>query len=99
MFVGVEIDPGKLEGLPLEMVLRVLPSGKYAFFTPKGKEIHGWEKAFYQEWLPKSGYRLAVFHEYSFQIQAYEERRFKGTGELLEASEIDVYIPIEKSPG
>jgi len=39
---------------------------------------------------------LAARGGYHFQIQAYEEGRFKGLGDLLEESEIDVYIPVEK---
>jgi len=94
LFVGVEV--AQLEEMPLELVGKVLPAGTYAHLTPKGREITTWERAFYDEWLPGSGYELAARGGYHFQIQAYEEGRFKGLGDLIEESEIDVYIPVEK---
>ena len=40
---------------------------------------------------------MAVIHDYSFQIQAYEQGRFKGAGKQLAESEIDVYVPVVKA--
>ncbi|MGD2157252.1 MAG: GyrI-like domain-containing protein [Anaerolineales bacterium] len=97
IFVGAEIDPGQLTDLPLEMVVRVLPASTYASFTVKGENITKWEDKFYKEWLPVSGYQLAYFNDYNLQIQAYEAGRFKGLGDLIEQSEVDVLIPIEKT--
>jgi AraC family transcriptional regulator len=94
VFVGVEVD--RLDEMPLEVVGKVLPAGTYAHLTPRGKEITTWERTFYDEWLPGSGYRLRAFDDYHFQIQAYEEGRFHGLGDLLEESEIDIYVPVEK---
>ena len=91
-FVGVEVD--HLEEVPLELFGKVLPAGTYAYFTPKGKEITTWEDDFYKGWLIKSGYQLSAVGNYSFQVQCYEDDRFKGV-DNLEESEIDVYIPIE----
>jgi len=95
VFVGVEVD--QLDDMPLELVGKVLPAGTYAHTMPKGQEITTWEDYVYNEWLPESGYQLACFGDYHFQIQRYEEGRFKGLGELLKESEIDVYVPITKS--
>jgi AraC family transcriptional regulator len=95
VFVGVEVE--QIADLPLELVSTVLPASTYAHLTPKGREITTWEGYVYNEWLPKSGYQLASLHDYHFQIQAYEEGRFKGLGELLEESEMNVYIPITQS--
>lgn len=95
VYVGVEVEG--LEELPLELVFKVLPASTYAKLTPKGKRITTWENGFYQGWLPKSGYQLASYHDYHFQIQAYEDGRFKGLGEQLEESEIDVYVPVTQA--
>jgi predicted transcriptional regulator YdeE len=96
IYVGAEIDPDQLADLPLEMVVRVLPGGSYASFTVKGEKITTWEDEFYKNWLPESGYQLKSYHDYNFQIQAYEAGRFKGLGDLLEESEIDILIPIHR---
>lgn len=95
LFVGVEVD--QFDGMPLELVGKVLPASTYAHLTPKGQDITTWESAFYDDWLPGSGFQLLAYGDYHFQIQAYEEGRFKGLGEMLEESEIDVYIPVEKA--
>lgn len=95
VFVGVEVD--HLDDLPLVLVGKVLPAGTYAHIMPRGKEITTWERAFYKDWLPGSGYRVQAHNDYQFQIQAYEDGRFHGLGEMLEESEIDVYIPVEKA--
>ena len=94
VFVGVEVKG--LDEVPLELVSKVLPASTYALFTPAGKEITTWENTVYNEWLPESGFELASFHDCHFQIQCYEEGRFKGLGELLEESEIDVYVSLSQ---
>ena len=94
VFVGVEVE--RLDGMPLELVGKVLPAGTHAHITPRGKEISTWEHTFYEEWLSGSGYRVQAHDDYQFQIQAYEEGRFHGLGDKLEESEIDVYVPVEK---
>jgi hypothetical protein len=52
---------------------------------------------FYNEWLPESGYRCAKFDGYSYQVQAYENGRFKGISqnEIIN-SEIDVIVPLDR---
>jgi len=92
IFVGVEVE--QLEEVPLELFGKILPAGTYAYFTLKGKEITSWEDDFYKGWLTKSGYQLSAVGNYSFQVQCYDEDRFRGV-DNLEESEIDIYIPIE----
>ena len=91
-------EAAALDDLPLEFVVRFLPGGTFALLTAKGPEITSWEGDFYGQWLPSSGYQLAAFRDLNFQIQAYEAGRFKGAGDQLQESELDVYVPIEKNP-
>lgn len=87
VFVGIEVN--KIDDLPLEMFVKVLPPSKYAVFTIKGKEItSNWPDMIYKEWLPKSGYEEA----HRFTIEHYDER-FKGTDNP--ESELDIYVPIK----
>lgn len=89
VFVGVEVD--KIEDIPLEMFVKVLPPSKYAIFTLKGKEItSNWSDEIYKKWLPKSGYEEAQ----KFTIEYYDDKRFKGM-DKLEESELDIYVPIK----
>ena len=96
VFVGVEIK-NIIEALPLQLVARRLPGGACAEFTVKGEEIQKWEDLFYHKWLPESGYRCAKFDGYSYQIQAYENGRFKGINqdEIIN-SEIDIVVPLDR---
>jgi predicted transcriptional regulator YdeE len=72
----------------------VLPGGVFAHAVPRGKQITTWEKTLYDEWLPETWYKRVPIGDHHFQLQVYEEGRFKGVGDLLEESEIDVYVPI-----
>ena len=96
IFVGVEVENIN-EALPLQLVAKRLPGGSCAEFTVKGKDIQKWEDLFYHKWLPESGFSCTKFDGYSYQIQVYENGRFKGVNddELL-GSEIDVIIPINR---
>jgi AraC family transcriptional regulator len=88
IFVGFETE--KVEGIPLELLVRVLPPTKYAVFTIQGKAIiSDWSRDIYHEWLPKSGYEGS--YKYMFQ---YYDKRFKGLNRI-EESEIDLYIPVK----
>lgn len=87
IFVGLEIK--KAAGIPVELLVKVLPPTRYAVFTLKGAEIPSdWPQMIYQEWLPTSGYQEAF--PYNFQLY---DHRFKGL-ENVEESVIDVYVPI-----
>jgi hypothetical protein len=84
--------------MPLELVGKVLPATAYARAAPRGEQITTWENELYNNWLPTSGYELIPLGDCRFQIQAYEEGRFKGVGDLLAESETDVYVPIAEVP-
>jgi AraC family transcriptional regulator len=87
VFVGVPVD--ELDGLPVELVVKVLPPVRYAVFTLRGTIITSdWGKDIYQEWLPQSGYREA----YPYNFQYYDER-FKGMDRVAE-SVLDIYVPV-----
>ena len=88
VFVGMEVD--KLEDVPVQMLIKILPPTKYAVFTLTGQEITSdWPRAIYHEWMPESAYQEA--HRYSFQLY---DQRFKGL-ENLNESTLDVYIPVK----
>jgi AraC family transcriptional regulator len=89
IFIGVEV--GRLEDVPLELVVKVLPASTYAVFTLEGEAIGGdWNSLIYTEWMPDSGYEMA--HSYAFQ---YYDERFKGVDDLAN-SVLDVYIPVKR---
>jgi predicted transcriptional regulator YdeE len=86
VFVGVEVED--IQALPVDLLVKVLPSSSYAVFQMKGAQILGdWELDI-QHWLEQSRYREA--HTYNFQ---YYDQRFLGL-DRIDDSEIDVYIPI-----
>ena len=88
VFAGLEVE--KLEDVPIEVVVKILPPTKYAVFTLKGKQITSdWPKMIYDEWMPGSGYQEA--YKYQFQLL---DRRFKGV-QNLEESVLDVYVPVK----
>jgi predicted transcriptional regulator YdeE len=87
VFVGIEVE--RLESVPLELVVKVLPASTYAVFTVEGEEIgEDWSNQIYAEGLPGSGYKPSG----SFAFQYYDER-FKGVDNLTE-SVLDVYVPV-----
>ncbi len=89
IFVGLEVE--KLDEVPLELLIKILPTTKYAVFTLEGDQIMSdWPKMIYQEWLPDSGYQIA----YPYNIQVYDQR-FKGLDNLA-VSAIDVYVPVSE---
>ena len=94
VFVGYPLkDPADLIDLPLELVIKILPATKYALFTLKGKEItSNWAEKIYNVWLANSEY----VSSHRFLIERYDAERFKGLGEQLDESELDVLIPVTK---
>jgi predicted transcriptional regulator YdeE len=89
VFVGTEVE--KIQTVPLELLIKLLPPTEYAVFTLRGKEITAdWPQKICTEWLPASGYEFS----YSYSLQVYD-KRFKGM-DNLEQSEIDVYFPVKK---
>jgi AraC family transcriptional regulator len=89
VFVGLEVR--RLEDIPLEMTVKVLPPATYAVFTLRGEQIvSDWYMQAFAEWLPQAGYK----GEHSHSIQRYDER-FKGLDPIGD-SILEVYIPVRK---
>jgi len=87
IFVGVEVE--KPEDVPVELLIKALPSTQYAVFTLHGEEIiSDWSKII-QEWMLDSGYQRA--HKFGFQLY---DQRFKGLENIAE-SVIDVFTPVK----
>jgi len=87
IFVGVEVE--KLYDLPLELVARILPETRYAVFTLEGSEIKSdWPSKILSPWLTDAG----LEQSYTYIIECYDPRRFKGidSGD----SQLDIYVPI-----
>lgn len=88
VFVGMKIRG--VDKTPVDLLVKVLPQSTYAVFTMRGSQIMSdWESGIGQ-WLAQNAYKVA----YPFMFEYYDER-FKGM-DLIEESEIDFYIPIEK---
>jgi len=87
VFVGLEVD--KLQDVPVELSVKVLPPTTYAVFTLEGEQITSdWHKMIY-EWMSRSGYQSA--HAYS--VQRYDER-FKDV-QHIDESVLEVYVPVK----
>ena len=90
VFVGEEVTTPRL---PVDLVSKLIPASDYIKVTLTGKEItEDWWTRLDEEVLPE----FDVVRDGTFIIQAYDER-FKGTETAqIEASEIDVYVPVKK---
>jgi predicted transcriptional regulator YdeE len=87
VFAGVPVE--KLEDVPVELLIRILPPSEYAIFTFKGEEITSDWHMQIDQWIAAAGYQRA--HPFSFQ---YLDERFKGVDNLAE-SILDVYMPVK----
>jgi DNA gyrase inhibitor GyrI len=89
VFTGVEVAQVQVMELPLEVVVKRVPGGRYAVFTLTGEEIvSDWLWQLDTEWLPALGVQRLATHSF----QRYDAR-FKGMDRIAE-SELDVYIPL-----
>ena len=89
VFVGIQVE--QLESVPVDLLVKILPATEYAVFTMVGEQISGdWHHEI-DQWIAEAGYR----HAHSFSFQYYDER-FKGINQI-EASALDVYMPVEKT--
>lgn len=87
VFVGFEA--ARIDGIPLELSIKLLPPSRYAVFTLQGQQIASdWSKML-QDWADRTGHRLANTHS----IQRYDDR-FKGL-DRLDESTLDAYIPLK----
>ncbi len=88
VFAGLEVE--RLEDVPVEVSVKILPPATYAVFTLQGQQIvSDWEKMI-ADWMLKSGYQSSQ----AFGFQRYDER-FKGVDHIDE-SVLDVYVPVKK---
>lgn len=92
IFAGVEI--GALEGLPTQVLVKVLPATTYAVFTLRGAHITGdWSQEIYTDWLPALHYESSA----PYMIQQYDSR-FLGM-DRIDESMLEVLIPVQSSRG
>ena len=77
------------DNVPDGMITRLIPSGEYAVFTHKGKldKLDHSMNYIYGLWLPKSGKKLREAPD----LELYDSRFNLDS----DASELDIYIPIE----
>ena len=69
--LGMEVE--KIDNVPYDLLIRILPSTQYAVFTLNGTEIHSdWNKTIYEDWLQTSDYEIS----YHYNIQLYNFTRF-----------------------
>lgn len=89
VFVGMEVE--KLEDVPVELLVKVLPAATYAVFTLEGEQIASdWSKMI-QEWMLGARYESA----YPYGFQLYDER-FKGVDNLAE-SVLEIHVPVKST--
>jgi AraC family transcriptional regulator len=71
------------------MIKKVVPAGRYAVFTHKGKldKLEHTMSYIYGSWLPKSGEELRE----AADLEIYDERFKFGSDD----SELDIYIPVK----
>jgi predicted transcriptional regulator YdeE len=86
VFVGIPVS--RLEAVPIDLLVKILPAAQYAVFTFQGKQISSDWHLEIDQWIAKAGYRQAL----PFSFQYYDER-FKGI-DHIEESELDVYMPV-----
>jgi AraC family transcriptional regulator len=84
------VEVSDLNDIPAEMVGKTIPGQKYAVFNHQGAvdKILDTYQTVYAVWQPKSGYKLKKAPDFE-----YYDERFKP--ENPEASELDIYIPID----
>ncbi|MFC1819755.1 GyrI-like domain-containing protein [Thermodesulfobacteriota bacterium] len=84
------VEVGDLDEIPDGMVMRTVPTQKYAVFVHKGpadkiKETYG---VIYGTLLPKLGYDFAKAPDFEYYDDRFDE-------DNQETSELDIYIPIK----
>ncbi len=90
VFTGLEVE--RLEDVPVELSVKILPPVTYAVFTLHGQQIASdWEKTIVSEWFSRSGYQSP----YNYGFQLYDER-FKGV-QNIDESILDVYVPVTQT--
>lgn len=89
VFVGAPVE--RLEAVPVDLLVKVLPATEYAVFTFQGEAIFGedWLMSI-DGWLKQAGYERSFL----YSIQYYDER-FKGLDQIADST-LDVYIPVRR---
>ncbi len=87
IFVGIPVE--RLEAVPVELQVKMLPATTYAVFTLQGEEILSDWTMHLDRWLSEAGYKRS----YPYSVQYYDER-FKGMDQV-HASTLDVYMPVQ----
>jgi len=89
IFVGVQVE--KLEDVPIELLVKIIPATRYAVFTLQGEQIvSDWNMLVQSEWLPGTGYQAVP--GYGFLVY---DQRFKGLDKLSE-SQVDAFVPVTR---
>jgi predicted transcriptional regulator YdeE len=86
VFVGIQVE--RLKGVPVNLLVKTLPSTEYAVFTFQGEQISSDWHMEIDQWIAEAGYQRTL--PYSFQ---YYDERFKGVDKLND-SILDVYMPV-----
>jgi len=89
VFVGFPIE--RLEAVPVELSLKVLPATEYAVLTLQGEAILSDWVMNIDRWIVEAGYQRS----YPYSIQYYDAR-FKGLDQIAD-SILDVYMPVRKN--
>jgi len=82
---------GRLKEIPIRMLSKTLPSGKYAVAKVEG-EVNGIDEAIkhlYQEYIPNNGYRVALPLDF--------EKYCTVKDHISDPSDIEVWVPIESN--
>ena len=87
VFVGVPMS--KIEAVPVDLLIKILPPSEYAVFTFEGEMITADWHMQIDQWIAAAGYQRA--HSFSFQLM---DERFKGVNNIDE-SILDVYMPVK----
>jgi predicted transcriptional regulator YdeE len=87
VFVGMPVE--RLEAVPVELIVKVLPATTYAVFHLQGEEILSDWVMHIDRWLVEAGYQRS----YSYSVQYYDSR-FKGLERVYESA-LDVYMPVK----
>ncbi len=89
VFVGVEVE--RLEAVPVDLLVKVLPAADYAVFTLAGEAIFSDWVMHIDRWLAEAGFERS--QPYSVQ---YYDPRFKGLDRIAEST-LDIYMPVRKA--
>ena len=89
VFVGVPVE--RIESVPVELSVKVLPATEYAVFTLQGEAIYSDWVMNIDRWLVEAGYERN--HPYSVQ---YYDPRFKGLDQIADST-LDVCMPVRKA--